>query len=161
MRQRLTNKLQLNLNYTWSLTRSNYDGDNTLSSVNDASQTAQDFFDIDSAWGPVIGDVAHSFIGSVIYGTLGIDWSSPLARHLIGGWQISGIFRARTGEPLIVTQASSKAGSRPDVIDVGNAINENWINYVAAQTNITASNFGKITGTAAARVAQVQARFSF
>ena len=66
-----------------------------------------------------------------------------------------------TGEPLTVMQASSKAGSRPDVIDAGNAINENWINYVAAQTNITASNFGKITGTAAARVAQVQARFSF
>ena len=49
MRQRLTNKLQLNLNYTWSSTRANYDGDNTLSSVNDASQTVQDFFDLDPA----------------------------------------------------------------------------------------------------------------
>ena len=47
MRQRLTRKLQLNLNYTWSSTRGNYDGDNTLSSVNDASQTVQDFFDLD------------------------------------------------------------------------------------------------------------------
>ena len=43
--------------------------------------------------------------------------------------------------------------------DILNALN--WINYAAAQTNITASNFGKITGTGAARVAQVQARFSF
>ncbi len=50
------------LNYTWSSTRSNYDGDNTLSSVNDASQTNQDFFDVDANWGPAIGDVAHSFI---------------------------------------------------------------------------------------------------
>jgi len=69
MRQRLTNKLQFNVNYTWSSTRANYDGDNTLSSVNDASQTAQEFFDIDSNWGAVIGDVRHSFIGSVIYET--------------------------------------------------------------------------------------------
>ena len=119
MRQRLTNKVQLNLNYTWSSTRGNYDGDNTLSSVNDASQTVQDFFDLDSSWGPVIGDVRHSFIGSVIYETPGAEWSSPIARHVIGDWQVAGIFRARTGEPLIITQTSSKAGSRPDVIDVG------------------------------------------
>jgi hypothetical protein len=155
---------------------------------------------------------------------------------VLGGWQIAGIFRARTGEPLIVTQSSSRAGSRPDVVDAGAAINQdccdinssvmqylnpaafravalnpvsrqtvragnagvgqfrlpglknldvslskafniggqkrielrtdilnalNWINYAAVQTNITASDFGKITGTGAARVAQLQLRFSF
>jgi hypothetical protein len=236
MRQRVTNKLQYNLNYTWSSTRSNYDGDNTLSSVNDASQTNQDFFDIESSWGPVIGDVRHSFIGSLIYETPSADKTSSLFRHIFASWQLSGIVRLRTGEPLIVTQSSSKAGSRPDVIDlasvyvssccdinnnvmqylnpaafqqvplspisrqpvragnvgvgqfrapgfknldlsVGKAIGVggprrielradvlnlfNWINYASVQTNITASDFGKINGTAAARVAQLQARFSF
>ena len=63
-------------------------------------------------WGPALGDVRHSFIGSVIYETPGAEWSSPIARHLLGGWQIAGIFRARTGEPIIVTQASSK-GRQP------------------------------------------------
>jgi hypothetical protein len=43
--------------------------------------------------------------------------------------------------------------------DILNALN--WINYAAVQTNIAASDFGKITGTGAARVAQLQARFSF
>jgi hypothetical protein len=236
MRQKVSTKLQLNLNYTLSSTRANYDGDNTLSSVNDASSTVQDFFDVEAGWGPAIGDVTHSFIGSVIYETPGARWSSPVARHVLGGWQIAGIFRGRTGEPLIVTQSSSRAGSRPDVIDAGGAINTaccdinnnnmqylnpaafravalnsisrqtiragnvgvgqfrlpglknldvslskafnvggqrrielrtdilnalNWINYAAVQTNITASDFGKITGTGAARVAQLQARFSF
>src|SRR5262249_36835555 len=150
-------------------------------------------------------------------------------RHIFGGWQLSGILRFRTGEPLIVTQSSSKAGSRPDVIDVNNVyvgsccditssvmqylnpaafqqgplrpisrqpvragnvgvgqfrapgfknldlsfgkaiavggsrrielradvLNAfNWINYASVQTNITASDFGKINGTGAARVAQ-------
>ena len=99
MRQRFSSKLQVNLNYTLSSTRANYDGDNTLSSVNDASSTVQDFFDLESNWGPAIGDVRHSFIGSVIYETPGAKWSSPVARRLLGGWQIAGIFRARTGEP--------------------------------------------------------------
>jgi hypothetical protein len=236
MRTKLSSTLQVNLNYTWSSTRSNYDGDNTLSSVNDATQTVQDFFDLQSSWGPAIGDVRHSFIGSVIYETPGSRWSSPIARHVLGGWQVAGILRARTGEPLIVTQASSKAASRPDVIDAANAVNQNccdinsnnmqylnpaafqavplnavsrqtiragnvgvgqfrlpglknldlslskafniggqkrielrsdilnalnWINYASAQTNIGASDFGRINGTAAARVAQLQARFSF
>jgi outer membrane receptor protein involved in Fe transport len=236
LRQRLTRRMQFNLNYTWSSTRSNYDGDNTLSSVNDASQTNQEFFDIDSNWGPVIGDVAHSFIGSVIYETPAAAAAPALIRHLLGGWQVSGIFRIRTGEPLIVTQSSSKAGSRPDVVDLGNVYNgtccdigsntmqylnpaafqavplnavsrqpvragnvavgqfrapgfknldvsvgksfnvggarrielradilnaPNWINYASVQTNVTASDFGKINGTGAARVAQLQARFSF
>jgi outer membrane receptor protein involved in Fe transport len=236
MRQRFSSRLQVNLNYTLSSTRANYDGDNTLSSVNDASSTVQNFFDLESNWGPAIGDVRHSFIGSVIYETPGTSWSSPVARHLLGGWQISSIFRARSGEPLIVTQSSSRAGSRPDVIDAAGAINSqccdinnnvmqylnpaafravplnstsrqtiragnvgvgqfrlpglknldlslgksfsvgggrrieiradmlnalNWINYAAVQTNITASDFGRITGTGAARVVQLQARFSF
>ena len=119
----MSSRFQYTLNYTWSSTRSNYDGDNTLSSVNDASQTNQDFFDVDANWGPAIGDVAHSFISSVIYETPGANWSSTWARTLFGQWQVSGIFRLRTGEPLIITQPSSKAGSRPDVIDADNAIN--------------------------------------
>jgi len=236
MRQRFSSKLQVNLNYTLSSTRANYDGDNTLSSVNDASSTVQDFFDLESNWGPAIGDVTHSFIGSVIYETPGDKWSSPIARGFLGNWQIAGIFRGRTGEPLIVTQSSSRAGSRPDVVDAAGAINGeccdinnnnmqylnvaafravplnatsrqtvragsvgvgqfrlpglknldvsfskafpvggqkrievradmlnalNWINYAAVQTNITASDFGRVTGTGPARVVQLQARFSF
>ena len=236
LKQRMSSRFQYTLNYTWSSTRANYDGDNTLSSVNDASQTNQDFFDVDANWGPAIGDVAHSFISSVIYETPGADWSSAWARTIFGQWQVSGIFRLRTGEPLIVTQPSSKAGSRPDVLDAGNAINSgmlrhrrqqhavpqsggvpvgaaergvasdpqgrqcrrrpvsgalvqeprplaqqgdpprrprrlelradvlnalNWVNYASVQTNLTASDFGRINGTGPARVAQVQARFVF
>ena len=52
MRQRLTNMLQFNLNYTWSATRGNDDGDNPLGSVNDATGGTEDFFDLESNWGP-------------------------------------------------------------------------------------------------------------
>jgi Carboxypeptidase regulatory-like domain/TonB dependent receptor-like, beta-barrel len=235
IRQRVSRNLQFNLNYTWSATRANYDGDNSGPSVNDEARNVQDFFDIDSNWGPAIGDVTHNFIGDVIYQTPGAGWSSPLARHVLGSWQIAAIFRVRTGEPLTVTQ-SGRDAARPDVIDAANAVNKdccdigsnnmqylnpaafqlvpnnpvsretsragnastgqfrapglknidvslgkffniggqkrievradilnalNWVNYVAVSTNRSASNFGQITGTAAARVAQLQARFSF
>jgi len=235
IRQRLSRNLQFNLNYTWSETRANYDGDNAGPSVNDESRNIQEFFDIDSNWGPAIGDVTHNFIGDVIYQTPGAEWSSPLARHLIGGWQLAAIFRARTGEPITITQ-SGRDAARPDVIDAANAVNKdccdldsnnlqylnpaafqlvplhpvsrqplragnvgvgqfrapalknvdvsvgklfsvggrkrielradilnalNWINYVAISTNRSSSNFGQITGVGAARVVQVQVRFSF
>jgi hypothetical protein len=124
IRQRLTRNLQFNLNYTWSSTRSNYDGDNASVSVNDEIQTLQDFFDdLDTSWGPAVGDVRHNFVGDLIYMTPGENSSSPLRRHLLGGWQLAAIFRARTGEPLTVLQ-SGRSGARPDVLDAANAVNK-------------------------------------
>ena len=37
----------------------------------------------------------------------------------------------------------------------------NWTNHTSIQTNITASNFGQVTGFGDARVVQIQARLSF
>ena len=158
----------------------------------------------------------------------------PAARYLLGGWQIAGIFRVATGQPLLVTQSSQISGSRPDVVDFANAINPNCCgvgnlqylnraafqqvpisaisrqtirrgnignnafrgpgfknldlslvksipfggarrlelradmlnalnttNYRTIQTQITAANFGEVTGTANARAIQLQIRFGF
>src|SRR5262249_26096163 len=43
----------------------------------------------------------------------------------IGGWNVSGIWRARTGLPLGATQT----GGRPDLVDFQNAINPNCCSY--------------------------------
>lgn len=134
IKQRLSKNLQFNLNYTWSSTRSNYDGDNAGPSTNDETQNVQEFFDTVDAngvkngpsynWGPALGDVRHNFVGDVSYLTPGAGWSSPLVRQLLGSWQVSTVFRFRTGEPLTVTQAGRSA-ARPDVIDAAHAINTN------------------------------------
>jgi hypothetical protein len=60
----------------------------------------------------------------VIYQVPEDRWSGALAKHLIGGWQFSGIFRASTGLPLLITQSSARGGSRPDVVDASAAINK-------------------------------------
>ena len=42
-----------------------------------------------------------------------------MARHVLGGWQASGIFRANTGLPVTVTQSSSRPGDRGDFVGGG------------------------------------------
>lgn len=234
LRQRMWRHTTFNLNYTLSKNMAHTGGDGTPGFIGDSVGSVQDFFDIDSAWGPSSGDVTHLFIGSAIYQVPADRWSSPLARHLMGAWQFSGIFRASTGLPLLITQSSARSGSRPDVVDAANAVNRdccgqgslqylspaafalvplnpvsrqtirpgnvgngqfrgrhfrnldfslaksfraagrtrmefradmlsalNWTNHTSIQTNITASNFGQVTGFGDARIVQVQARLSF
>ncbi|MBI1874158.1 MAG: TonB-dependent receptor [Acidobacteria bacterium] len=234
LRQQFAQNVAFNLNYTWSKALAHVGGDGTPGFIGDTINSVQDFFDLDSAWGPASGDVTHLFIGSVIYELPPDRFESAPARHLMGGWQFAGIFRASTGLPLLVTQSSQRSGSRPDVVDFANAIDLtccsignlqylnreafalvplspvtrqtiragnvgngafrgpgyrnldlsivksiplgsqrrlelrsdmlnvlNLSNYTTIQTSINASNFGRATGLANARVIQVQARFGF
>ena len=48
--------------------------------------------------------------------------SNTFFRHALGSWQLGGIFTARNGEPLNITQTSSRQVNRPDYIG-GNPIN--------------------------------------
>lgn len=234
LRQRAWRNITFNLNYTLSKNMAHTGGDGTPGFIGDSVGSVQDFFDIESAWGPASGDARHLFIGSAIYQVPEDRWSSPLAKYLIGGWQFAGIFRASTGLPLLITQSSARNGSRPDVVDAANAVNPdccdsgnlqylnraaftsiplspvsrqpiragnvgngqfrgpgfrnldfslaksfrlagrtrlevrsdmlnalNLTNHTQMQTNITASNFGRIIALGDARVVQVQARLSF
>jgi len=124
LRERLSHNVTFNLNYTLSKNMATAGGDASFTgSLGDDIDTVQDFFDLESAWGPAQGDIKHLFIGSVIYEVPSSGFSSALARHLIGGWQLSGIFRLSTGFPLTVTQTSQRPGGRPDVLDPANAVN--------------------------------------
>jgi len=233
-RQRPVRHFSYNVNYTWSKALAQAGGDGTPGFIGDSTANVQDFFDVDSEWGPASGDITHLGVGSVIYEIPESNFSKPAARYLLGGWQIAGIFRVATGQPLLVTQSSQISGSRPDVVDFTNAINPNCCgvgnlqylnraafaqvpisaisrqtirrgnignnafrgpgfknldlslvksipfggarrlelradmlnalnttNYRTIQTQITAANFGEVTGTANARAIQLQIRFGF
>src|SRR5688572_11591165 len=45
---------------------------------------------------------------------------AKVGRLLLGDWQLSGIWRGRSGEPLGVSQT----GGRPDLIDIKGAVNK-------------------------------------
>ena len=158
----------------------------------------------------------------MIYQTPGADWSSPLARHLLGGWQIAGDLPGADRRADHHHASGRDTVARPDVIDAANAINKdccdigsgnlqylnpaafqlvplgpvsrqtiragnvgigqfrgpglknidlslgksfniggprrmelradilnalNWVNYIRVSTNLSASNFGQVTGT--------------
>jgi len=116
--------MTFNLNYTLSRNMAHTGGDGTPGFIGDSVGSVQDFFDIDSAWGPSSGDVTHLAVGSVIYQVPEDRWSGAVAKHLIGGWQFSGIFRASSGLPLLITQSSARGGSRPDVVDASAAVSK-------------------------------------
>ena len=120
----MSHNITFNLNYTLSRNMATASGDASFTGgLGDDISTVQDFFDLKSAWGPASGDITHLFIGSVIYEVPSNAFSSALARHLVGGWQLSGIFRANTGLPLLITQASQRPAGRPDVMDPATAVN--------------------------------------
>jgi len=66
-------------------------------------------FDLNAEYGPSVYDFTHMFVGHWLYdlpfrtGRRGLD-------RLVGGWQLSGIFTARSGDPLTVTQGSQVWG---------------------------------------------------
>jgi hypothetical protein len=118
LRRRYSRNLSGSIHYTWAKALSTdggdiggyYQGDN-------GDVRIQEFFNPKGSRGPSAGDVAHSFISEWVYDLPRFTgFSSALARGALGGWQISGIFTARTGDPLLIFQTSAIENSRPDYI---------------------------------------------
>src|SRR5205823_9369293 len=65
------------------------------------------------------GDIMHSLVINYVYQVPTPFINSALSRQVLGGWQISGIWRGQTGAPLFITQT----GGRPDILDLKAAVN--------------------------------------
>ncbi len=85
-----------------------------LASDNDGTVTLTNIFDPQYNRGPADYDIKHTFSSAWVYE---VPWAHA---EWYGGWQISGIFLARGGLPLTVTQtqgvASTGTGNRPNRI---------------------------------------------
>src|SRR5262249_44885135 len=67
--------------------------------------------------GPSAGDITHYFVSEWVYDLPRLTgFSNAVAHGVLGGWQVSGIFTARTGDPLLIFQTSAIENSRPDYI---------------------------------------------
>ena len=76
-------------------------------------------YDVRADKGPTNDFVRHSFTGDFLYElpfARAIGTSSLLLRNLLGGWQVAGIFTARSGSPINVLQETAFEGSRVDYI---------------------------------------------
>jgi hypothetical protein len=100
-------------------------------------------------------DIPHSLVVNYIYAlpfgkgkTLGGNWTTPV-NAVLGGWQLTGIFNAKSGFPLSISPAQNNTDSfggnqRPNL--VGNPVPanqniHNWIN-AAAFAQPAAFSFG-------------------
>jgi hypothetical protein len=125
LKQRLTRGLSLNVHHTWGKALSYTGGDVAPGYMGDTRGSIEDFDEVKIERSVSTGDVAHSVSIDWVYQAPTLFANSALARQVLGGWQISGIWKARTGLPLGVSQT----GGRPDIIDFGNAINTNCCSY--------------------------------
>lgn len=120
LKQRLSHGLLFGVSHTWGKAMSYSGGDNSDGNLGDTFGGIEDFNNVKIERSTSAGDVTHSFVANWVYQVPTPFANSGVARHILGGWEISGIWRSRTGENLGVTQT----GGRPDLIDFKGAVNK-------------------------------------
>lgn len=124
LKQRMTRGLLYNLNYTWGKALGYTGGDIGQGFNGDTYGGVEDFAAVKIERGPNAGDITHNFVTNWVY-EIPSPFASTAAKHVLGGWQVSGIWKAQTGQPIRVSQT----GGRPDIIDLANAVNKDCCTF--------------------------------
>ncbi len=115
LERRFAAGLVASLNYVWARSFS-------LTSEADliSPPTPQDPFHARADYGPSLADIHHRVTATFVYDLpVPKSWLSGRAMpHLLGGWSISGILTAQTGQPVNIIQSSGLDSSRPDATGV-------------------------------------------
>jgi hypothetical protein len=117
LKKRFTRGLLFNVHHTWGKGLS-YTGGNV--GWGDTIGTVDDFQNVKIERGPSNGDTTHNVTADLVYMVPTVFANSAVARHVLGGWQISTIWNGRTGVPIVISQS----GGRPDIIDFTGAVNK-------------------------------------
>jgi outer membrane receptor protein involved in Fe transport len=124
LRKRYSSNLTGAFHYTWGKNLSTAGGDIGGYYQGDTDLRTQDFFNPRADRGPSAGDVTHYFAYDLVYDLPGLTGRNAVLRAALGGWEVSSILAAMSGQPLLITQSSSLQVSRPDYIG-GNALFSN------------------------------------
>ncbi len=124
IRKRYSKNVTAAVHYTWGKSLSYTGGDGGADFSGDTINTIQNFFNPRADRGPSAGDTTHQISGDWIYRLPTLErFSHSAAQHVFGGWELSGVFQARTGQPVYISQTGLY--SRPDYVG-GNSINPNY-----------------------------------
>jgi hypothetical protein len=109
LQKRLSHGLLYTINYTFSRSL------DQLGAIQNAASVMPNSFDLNAEYGPSPFDVTHLFNASWMYELpfgRGRRFSTSIGAldKIIGGWYTSGIFTARSGDPLVVTQGAGVWG---------------------------------------------------
>jgi hypothetical protein len=110
LRKRFGSSFGAGLSYTWASAYS-YTGAADLA----LPTSVQDIYNVRADKGPPDDFVRHNFVADFLYELPVAKLArsqSLLSRNVFQGWQVSGIFTARSGNPINVTQSTAFEGSR-------------------------------------------------
>ena len=126
LQKRFTNRYSWEVNYTLGKSESTQGGDISAYYGGQDLAVNQDFWDPEFDRGPSSNDIRHRVNATFIYEVPGIRGGQGVLNGILGGWQVSGILQARTGNALIITQPSGIDRSRPDVVDGVDLVLSDW-----------------------------------
>jgi hypothetical protein len=138
LRKRPSHGLQFDLNYTLSKSL------DQVGTVQNNAGTYATSFDPNFQYGPSLFDRTHVFNAIFNYDLPGgrghaLSFSNNILDKFIGGWYVSGVFRAASGPPLGVVDGDLGGGffgNSTNAIPLGT-------NLVGLHQNVCASTFGK------------------
>lgn len=103
LRKKYSKGLYYEVNYTFSKSL------DQLGAIQNAASVMPNSFDLFAEYGHSDFDITHIFNGVWSY-DLPFRSSNPVLKRIIGGWNVSGIFTARSGDPLRVTESTQVWG---------------------------------------------------
>jgi outer membrane receptor protein involved in Fe transport len=125
LRKRFSNHYSFDVNYTFGKGIATQGGDLAVYSLSNVSNT-QEFYDPEFDRGPTVNDLRHRLNAMFIVELPGLGGQNRILSGVAGGWQVSGIVSARSGNALTITQPSGIPNSRPDVVPGIDLVVANW-----------------------------------
>jgi hypothetical protein len=109
LKRRLTSGLLFDVAYTWS---------RVITDASGFNEGPQNAYNLRAERGPATFDRTHMLVFNYIYELPILRNANPVARGLLGGWQISGITVMQSGTPRNVGLTGGDIGlaGRPDVV---------------------------------------------
>jgi hypothetical protein len=116
LRKRMSNGIQGDAHYTWSRTRD-------MGTHSNGGGATMDNYDIWRDYGPAIWDIPHRFVASYLYDVPFLkDSPNAILKHVVAGWQVSGVTTVQSGSPVNITISADRANigvtglQRPDLV---------------------------------------------
>lgn len=134
--KRFSNHFAVNASYTWASNLAFMRGDFTCCG---SSEQPQDIWDMANNRAATPYHIRHRLVSDFIIELPIPEFDNAVARGVLGGWELSGVLEARTGDSILMTQRGTRtAGARPDLVGTHeSAIIDDWSTSKDGTNNCT------------------------
>jgi Carboxypeptidase regulatory-like domain/TonB dependent receptor len=112
LRRRLSRGISVQSSYTFSKSEDTTQASTFFSDATNGTTSAMPEYIPDYNRGPSDFDTRHNWVVSMTWELPSAASASPVARALVGGWRVSGIWMLRSGQPLTVFVTANRSRSQ-------------------------------------------------